>query len=614
MEQKAGKKKLFDFKLLSRVISYASPYRSRLNSSIVLAIVLAVMGPLRPWLINKTVNEYIAKGTEQGHQFAYKFFGNELLFTVAQMIFIITAIQVLLIILETVLRFFFSYYTSWLGQTVVRDLRVNVFKKIIGLNLRQFDQTPIGTLTTRSVNDIETISDVFAEGFIPILADFLTIIAVLFTMFYINWQLTLVCLIPFPFLILATYYFKESVNKSFHRVRNAIAALNAFVQEHIQGMQVVQAFAVEKKEFNKFNKINTEHRNANINAIFAYSVFFPVVEIILAVSLGLLVWFGARQAVAINNAEAAKMAGEIMAFIILLNMLFRPLRFIADKFNVLQMGMVASERVFKVLDNTDEIAASAADAYKPAGAVPGKLEFNKVWFAYNEENWVLKDISFAVKPGETVAIVGHTGSGKTSIISLLNRLYHIQKGSIKLDDVHIEEYDLDALRSKIGVVLQDVFLFAGTITENVTLRNDNISKEKVMEAAKLIGLHNFIMRLPGNYDFNVMERGATMSQGQRQLLSFIRAILFNPSVLILDEATSAVDTETEQMIQHAIDKLIEGRTSIVIAHRLSTIRKADKIIVLDKGEIKESGTHEELLQLGGYYAKLHEMQFSKAIV
>lgn len=614
MEQKAGKKKLFDFKLLSRVISYASPYRSRLNSSIVLAIVLAVMGPLRPWLINKTVNDYIAKGTEQGHRFAYNFFGNELLFTVAQMIFIITAIQVLLIILETVLRFFFSYYTSWLGQTVVRDLRVNVFKKIIGLNLRQFDQTPIGTLTTRSVNDIETISDVFAEGFIPILADFLTIIAVLFTMFYINWQLTLVCLIPFPFLILATYYFKESVNKSFHRVRNAIAALNAFVQEHIQGMQVVQAFAVEKKEFNKFNKINTEHRNANINAIFAYSVFFPVVEIILAVSLGLLVWFGARQAVAISNAEAAKMAGEIMAFIILLNMLFRPLRFIADKFNVLQMGMVASERVFKVLDNTDEIAESPADSYKPEGAVPGKLEFNKVWFAYNEENWVLKDISFTVKPGETIAIVGHTGSGKTSIISLLNRLYHIQKGSIQLDDVSIEAYDLDALRSKIGVVLQDVFLFAGTITENVTLRNDNISKEKVMEAAKLIGLHDFIMRLPGNYDFNVMERGATMSQGQRQLLSFIRAILFNPSVLILDEATSAVDTETEQMIQHAIDKLIEGRTSIVIAHRLSTIRKADKIIVLDKGEIKESGTHEELLQLGGYYAKLHEMQFSKAIV
>jgi ATP-binding cassette, subfamily B, multidrug efflux pump len=595
LAKKEEKRQVFDFRLLGRIIRYASPYRKRLNSSIILAIVLAVMAPIRPWLINTTVNDYIQHN-------------------VAEMVIRITIFQIALIILETVLRFFFSYYTAWLGQTVVRDLRVNVFKKILGLNLRQFDQTPIGTLTTRTVNDIETISDVFAEGFIPILADFLTIIAVLFTMFYINPLLTLVCLIPFPFLILATYYFKESVNKSFHRVRNAVAALNAFVQEHIQGMQVVQAFAVEKKELNKFNRINKDHRNANIHAIFAYSVFFPVVEIILAISLGLLVWFGAGQAVSATNGEAAKMAGEIMAFIILLNMLFRPLRFIADKFNVLQMGMVASERVFKVMDNTDEIAASAHDAFQPEGAVPGKIEFEKVWFAYNDENWVLKDLSFTVNPGDTVAIVGHTGSGKTSIISLLNRLYHIQKGAIKLDGVKLEDYELDALRSKVGVVLQDVFLFAGTITDNVTLRNENISKERVEEAAKLIGIHDFIMRLPGNYDFNVMERGATMSQGQRQLLSFIRALLFNPSVLILDEATSSVDTETEQMIQHAIDKLIEGRTSIVIAHRLSTIRKADKIIVLDKGEIKEMGTHDELLMLGGYYAKLHEMQFSKAVV
>ena len=427
MEKKAEKKKLFDFSLLRRIIRYASPYRRRFNSSIILAIVLAVMGPVRPWLINKTVNDYISQGKMPGQIFIYKIFGNEYVYSVAQMIFIITGIQVFLILIETILRFFFSYYTSWLGQTVVRDLRVSVFKKILGLNLRQFDQTPIGTLTTRTVNDIETISDVFAEGFIPILADFLTIIAVLFTMFYINWQLTLVCLIPFPFLILTTYYFKESVNKSFHRVRNAVAALNAFVQEHIQGMQVVQAFAVEEKEFNKFRKINKEHRNANIKAIFAYSVFFPVVEIILAISLGLLVWYGAGQAVSTTNGEAAKMAGEIMAFIILLNMLFRPLRFIADKFNVLQMGMVASDRVFKVLDNTDEIGISETDTFNPAEAVPGKIEFEKVWFAYTDENWVLKNISFTVNPGETVALVGHTGSGKTSIISLLNRLYHIQK-------------------------------------------------------------------------------------------------------------------------------------------------------------------------------------------
>ena len=595
MEQQAKKKSLFDFRLLSRIISYASPYKRRFNGSFILAIVLAIMAPVRPWLINTTVNDYIQHN-------------------LAEMVIRMTIFQVLLIIIETVLRFFFSYFTSWLGQAVVRDLRVSVFQKILGLNLRQFDQTPIGTLTTRTVNDIETISDVFAEGFIPILADFLTIIAVLFTMFYINWQLTLICLIPFPFLILATYYFKETVNKSFHRVRNAVAALNAFVQEHIQGMHVVQAFAVEEKEFNKFRRINKDHRNANIKAIFAYSVFFPVVEIILAISLGLLVWFGAGQAVSTTNGEAAKMAGEIMAFIILLNLLFRPLRFIADKFNVLQMGMVASERVFKVLDNKDEIGLSNANAYHPMEAVPGKIEFDHVWFAYSEENWVLKNISFTVMPGETIALVGHTGSGKTSIISLLNRLYHIQKGAIKIDDVKIEDYHLEALRNKIGVVLQDVFLFAGSITENVTLRNNAIEKEKVIEAAKLIGIHDFIMRLPGNYDFNVMERGATMSQGQRQLLSFIRALLFNPSILILDEATSSVDTETEQMIQNAIDKLIEGRTSIVIAHRLSTIRKANKIIVLDKGEIKETGTHQELLMLGGYYARLHEMQFAKAVV
>lgn len=595
LEKKAGKKKLFDFSLLSRVISYASPYKRRFNSSVILAVALAVLAPVRPWLINKTVNDYIQHN-------------------LAEMVIRITIFQIGLIIIEAVLRFFFSYLTSWLGQTVVRDLRVSVFQKILGLNLRQFDQTPIGTLTTRTVNDIETISDIFAEGFISILADLLTIVAVLFAMFYINWQLTLVCLIPFPFLILSTYYFKESVNKSFYRVRNAVAALNAFVQEHIQGMQVVQAFAVEDKEFNKFRRINKEHRNANIKAIFAYSVFFPVVEIILAVSLGLLVWYGAGQAVSSTKGEAAKMAGEIMAFIILLNMLFRPLRVIADKFNVLQMGMVASERVFKVLDNKDEIGASAAEAFNPAGRVQGKIEFDHVSFAYTDENWVLKNISFTVQPGETVALVGHTGSGKTSIISLLNRLYHIQKGSIQLDGVNIEDYNLDVLRSKIGVVLQDVFLFAGSVTENVTLRNEAISKERVIEAAKMIGMHDFIMRLPGNYDFNVMERGATMSQGQRQLLSFIRALLYNPSVLILDEATSAIDTETEQLIQHAIDTLIEGRTSIVIAHRLSTIRKADKIIVLDKGEIRETGTHDELLQLGGYYAKLHEMQFSKVIV
>lgn len=559
-----------------------------------LAIVLAVMSPLRPWLINKTVNEYIQNN-------------------VAQMLIVITTIQIGIIIIETGLRFLFSYFTAWLGQTVVKDLRTQIFNKILHLNLRQFDKTPIGTLTTRTVNDIETISDIFAEGFIPILADLLTIIAVLFTMFYLNWQLTLVCLIPFPVLIIATYYFKESVNKSFHRVRNAVAALNAFVQEHIQGMQVVQAFAAEEKEFNKFQTINKEHRNANIKAIFAYSVFFPVVEIILAVSLGLLVWYGAGQSIGNIPTNGTNLAGEVMAFILLLNMLFRPLRVIADKFNVLQMGMVASERVFGVLDNQDSLTPPA-QGYNPAAQITrGRIEFSNVWFAYSDENWVLKNVSFQINPGETVALVGHTGSGKTSIISLLNRLYEIQQGSILIDSHPVSDFEPDALRSKIGVVLQDVFLFAGSITDNVTLRNPSIPKEKVVEAAQLIGMHDFIMQLPGNYDYNVMERGATISQGQRQLLSFMRALLYNPSLLILDEATSSIDTGSEQLIQHAIDTLIEGRTSIVIAHRLSTIRKADKIIVLDKGEVKEMGTHEELLQHNGYYAKLYNMQFAKAM-
>ncbi|MGZ8550489.1 MAG: ABC transporter ATP-binding protein, partial [Chitinophagaceae bacterium] len=495
----------------------------------------------------------------------------------------------------------------WLGQSVVKDMRVAVYKKILGLNLSQFDKTPIGTLTTRTINDIESINDIFSEGLVPIIADLLSIVCVLVYMFSVDPQLTLIALIPFPIIIIATYYFKENINRSFFKVRNAVAALNAFVQEHLTGMQVVQAFASEKRELEKFKRINRQHRNANIKAIFAYSVFFPIVEIVLALSIGLVVWWTAKEALSLQQSQQ----GIVIAFILCLNLLFRPLRVLADKFNVLQMGVVASERVFKVLDNDDFIPESHASAYKPAHSLSGKVELDKVSFAYTNENYVLKNISFTINPGETVAIVGHTGSGKTTIISLLNRLYHIQKGAIHIDNVNIENYDLDFLRKNIGVVLQDVFLFSGSVMDNITLRNIEIPKEKVIEAARLIDMHDFIMRLPGGYDYNVMERGATLSMGQRQLLSFIRALLYNPSILILDEATSSVDTESEQLIQHAIDTLIKGRTAIVIAHRLSTIRKADKIIVLDKGEIKEMGTHEELLQTGGFYSKLHEMQFEK---
>ena len=505
-----------------------------------------------------------------------------------------------MLLVETTLRFYFAFLTSWLGQTVVKDLRVTVYKKILNYNLSQFDKTPIGTLTTRTINDIESVNDIFSDGLIPIISDLLSIISILLFMFFVDWRLSLISLAPFPILIIATYFFKESVNKSFIKVRNAVAALNAFVQEHITGMSVVQAFAVEDKEFRKFKEINTQHRNANIKAILAYSVFFPVVEIVLAFSTGLLVWWGA------NNAFNA---GVIISFIMYLNLLFRPLRVIADKFNVLQMGMVASERVFKVLENTDvtpEVHGGIAH-----GPVSGKVEFENVWFAYNEEEYVLKNISFEIKAGETLAIVGHTGSGKTSIISLLNRLYLIRKGTIKIDDKNIEAYDVSFLRSRIAVVLQDVFLFSGSVYDNVTLRNSAIKNEQVIDAAKIIGVHDFIMQLPGGYDFNVMERGATLSLGQRQLLSFIRAILYNPSILILDEATSSIDSESELLIQHAINTLIKGRTSIVIAHRLSTIRKANKIIVLDKGEIIETGTHSQLLLQKGHYYKLHKMQFEE---
>ena len=590
-----AKRKIFNFSLLRRVFHFAAPYKNKFYGSLVLAILLAVIAPIRPLLIQLTINDGI-KGDTSSH-----FINGPGGFIIE-----ITIFQIVLLLLETAFRFFFTFLTASLGQSVVKDMRVSTYKKILHLNLSQYDKTPIGTLTTRTINDIESINDIFSDGLIPIIADLLSIFSVLTYMFYVDWQLTLVCLAPFPVLIIATYFFKESVNKSFIQVRNAVANLNAFVQEHITGMAVIQAFAAEKREFKKFNSINKEHRNANIKAIFAYSVFFPIVELVMALSIGLLVWWAAKDVV--NHDQAEKIAGVITAFILCLNLLFRPLRVIADKFNVLQMGMIAGERVFKVLDNDD---STINKGNTKADNIKGKVTFDKVWFAYIDEQYVLKDINFTLNAGETLAIVGHTGSGKTSIISLLNRLYHINKGSIKIDDTNIEDFNLDDLRSKIAVVLQDVFLFSGSVKDNVTLRNPAIKNEDVINAAKMIGIHDFIMQLPGNYDYNVMERGATLSLGQRQLLSFVRALLYNPAILILDEATSSVDTESEALIQHAIEKLITNRSSIIIAHRLSTIRKANKIIVLDKGEIKEMGSHYELLEKRGFYYQLHKMQFEK---
>jgi ATP-binding cassette subfamily B protein len=595
---KTAPKKVFSFLLLVRVFKFVKPYRALFYGSVLLAIVMAVFAPIRPYLIQLTVDMATGK-TVHIPGWLKLFIAKQNLSDASRFIIAVTLFQVVFLFVETAIRFFFSFMTAALGQRVVKDLRIAVYEKIVGLNLRQFDTTPIGTLTTRTIDDIERINDIFSDGLIPIIADLLTIVFTLATMFWINWQLTLVSLAPFPIMIIATYFFKESVNKSFVEVRNAVASLNAFIQEHLSGMAVVQAFAAEGRELNKFKKINAEHRLANIKAIFAYSVFFPIVEVVLAISTGLLVWFIAGNALD---------AGLLMSFILYLNQLFRPLRVIADKFNVLQMGMVAAERVFKVMDNSDQMPPDSPDSVD-AGILKGNIDFKDVWFAYKEEQYVLKGINFSIGAGQTVALVGHTGSGKTSIISLLNRLYTINKGDLLLDQKPVTAYTLESLRRNIGVVLQDVFLFSGSILDNITLRNPAITEAEVINAAKLMGLHDFIMQLPGGYQYHVMERGATLSLGQRQLISFIRALLYNPSVLVLDEATSSVDSETELLIEKATETLITGRTSIVIAHRLSTIRKADLIIVLDKGEVKEAGNHESLLQKGEFYARLYEMQF-----
>ena len=589
-------KPIFKSAILTRVFSFVGPYRFIFWTNVFLGIFLAFATPIRPYLIQATVNLAIGKQVNLP-QWVHWILPNEAFNSVVQLILAISLFQVAFIVLETMFRFCFTYGMSWLGQQVIRDLRNKVYQKIMYWEMRQFDKTPIGTLTTRTINDIESINDIFSDGLIPIIADFLTIVVTLATMFFINWELTLICLIPFPIMIVATYFFKESVNKSFVQVRNAVAALNAFVQEHISGMQVVQAFAAEEKEMKKFDAINERHKNANIKAIFAYSVFFPVVEVVLALSIGLIVWWVAGQSLD---------AGMLVAFILFLNQIFRPLRMIADKFNVLQMGMVAAERVFKILDNED-ITVNQGQ-YAPA-QIQGAIEFKNVQFAYQAPNWILNELNFTVAAGETVALVGPTGSGKTSIISILNRLYPYQAGQILLDGVLIEDYGLDRLRASIGVVLQDVFLFSGSVYDNITLRNPSIRPEQVEEAAKMIGMHDFIMQLPGGYQYHVMERGATLSLGQRQLLSFIRALLYNPSILILDEATSSIDTESEQLIEKAIETLIQGRTSIVIAHRLSTIRKADQILVLEHGKIIEKGTHQHLMEQGGFYKALNEMQF-----
>jgi ATP-binding cassette subfamily B protein len=507
-----------------------------------------------------------------------------------------------LLLIQTAVQYFHTFFTNILGQSVIKDLRINVFNHISSLKLKYFDRTPLGQLITRTVSDLETIADIFSEGLIVIVGDVLQVLAIIAVMLYTDWELTIVVLIPMPFLIIASYVFKEAIKSAFQDVRTQISNLNTFLQEHISGIRIIQYFAREDQEMRKFKEINSKHRDAHIRSNWYYSIFFPVVEIISAISIGLLVWYGSKSI--ISNQISP---GVVVSFIMYINMLFRPIRELADKFNTLQMGMVGAERIFNVLD-TDERTENKG-TLQPA-QVAGDIQFKNVWFAYNDENWVLKDISFHVKPGETLALVGATGAGKSSTINILNRFYEINRGEILLDGIDIREYELNYLRSTIATVLQDVFLFSDSIANNINLNNLEISREEIIQAAKDVGALDFINRLPGAFDYDVMERGATLSAGQAQLISFIRALVYNPQILVLDEATASVDTETEELIQHAINKLMEGRTSIVIAHRLSTIQNADRIIVLDQGEIKEMGSHQDLLKLNGFYKQLYDLQFN----
>jgi len=583
--------------LLKRIFQYVRPYRGIFIWSVLLTILLAVISPVRPFLIKYTLDHYILTGKYRG-------------------LLNMTILMLFMLMLQTLIQYSHTLLTNTLGQSVIRDLRINVFNHIIKLKLKFFDRTPIGQLITRTVSDLETISDIFSEGLISMIGDTLQVVVIVGVMFYTDWELSLVILLPIPLLIMATRKFQKAIKIAFQEIRNEVSNLNTFLQEHITGVAIIQYFARENQEYKKFYTINKRHRDANIRSNWYYSIFFPVVELISAMSLGLLIWYGSRSILA---KPLDVTPGTITQFIMYLGMVFTPIRQLADKFNTLQMGMVGAERVFKVLD-TDE--STPNNGKNKPEQLEGNIEFKNVWFTYNEDliekenqlpqqvNYVLKDISFEVKAGQTVALVGATGAGKSSTINILNRFYEIQKGEITVDGIKIEDFELDYLRSHIATVLQDVFLFSDTILNNITLNNPLITIEEVVAAAKKVGAHDFIERLPGGYQYNVMERGATLSAGQAQLISFIRALVHNPSILVLDEATSSVDTETEILIQKAIDNLMEGRTSVVIAHRLSTIQKADLIIVLDKGEIKEKGTHQQLLKLNGYYKKLYDLQFS----
>jgi len=605
MSDKSVAGNAFDLGLLKKILKYARPYRWIFNGALFLTILLSALSTARPLLIQFTIDNFVLQPDLNG-------------------LLNYTLLLIGLLIAESGVQFLFIYGANYLGQNIIRDMRIQLYRHIVSFKLQYFDQTPIGTLVTRAVSDIETIANIFAEGILVIFGDLFKILVMVGAMFYFfDYRLVLISLSVVPVLYYATRLFQIKIKSSFQDVRTQVAALNAFVQEHITGMNIVQIFNREKEEMDKFKAINEKHKQANIRSIWYFSIFLPVIEIMSAISIGLVVWYGGLEAAEASGKVSLKLImydalgynvteamrqitlGEITAIIIFINMLFRPLRQLADRFNTLQMGMVASERVFKILETDDRIEDAGETELQD---IKGEIEFRNVKFGYKEDEIILKNVNFKVEPGKTLAIVGATGAGKSTVINLLSRFYEIWDGEILLDGQDIRKVKLSSLRENLAVVLQDVFLFSDSIYNNITLQKD-VSKEEVAEAAAFIGVDEFIDSLPDQYDYNVRERGNMISVGQRQLLAFLRAYVSNPSVLILDEATSSIDTESEALIQKAIDKITEGRTSIVIAHRLATIKKADKILVMEKGEVVEEGKHEELLALNGYYTKLYEMQF-----
>ena len=581
-DSKTGK--VLDISLLFRVIAFAKPYKKQFIIATISAIILSFLGPIRPMLINYAIDNFIIISDPEN-------------------LLKITILLIALLFCEGFIQFFYIYLSTWIGQNVILDLRKKIFKHIMSLKMKFFDKTPIGTLVTRAVSDIETIADIFSQGLLVIIAELLKLVIVLVFMFYTDWRLSIIALLTIPVLLVATAWFKRNIKASFQDVRDKVSSINSFVQEHIVGMNIVQIFNREEAEFKKFKKINAEHRDAHLRSIFYYAVFFPVVEVLSAVSIGLVVWYGGEGIIKGKDITI----GEIIAFILFIHMMFRPIRQLADRFNILQMGIVGSERVFRIIDTDEKIKNEGVNELND---LKGNISFDKVWFRYKEEQWILKDLSFSVDAGKFLALVGHTGAGKSSIIRILNRFYEIEKGKIQIDNISIDEITLDSLRENIALVQQEVFLFSDSILNNISLYEESISKNQIVQASKEIGIYEFIMSLPNGFNYVVGERGVTLSSGQRQLIAFLRVYVRNPKILILDEATASIDSSTEALLQNALKKLSENRTTIVIAHRLSTIVNADKILLLEEGKILEEGTHRSLLEIKGEYYKMYQNQIN----